>query len=74
MKENKHSNIKYIYNPIQANFFITNGCKCIGTGFNAKSDLGKGKVYFNFDYFEVQKLYPLWEEYKNQRNFKMRQK
>ena len=40
MKENKHSNIKYIYNPIQANFFITNGCKCIGTGFNAKSDLG----------------------------------
>ena len=67
MKENIHNNIKYIYNPIQADFFITNGAVCIGTGFNAKSNFGKGKVYFKFNYYEIQKFYPLWEKYKEKK-------
>lgn len=31
------SSKKYIYNPIQANFLISNGCYVIGTGINTKT-------------------------------------
>lgn len=48
------SNKKYIYNTELANTFIQDyGYRCIGTGFNAKSN----RHYWIFDYYEVQPYY-----------------
>ena len=50
--------IKYIYNYVQADYFIKNGAVCIGTGFNAKSS----HYYWEFDKNDdrTQKCYDLW--------------
>lgn len=54
------NNIKYIYNVKQANFFIYNGARCIGTGLNKNSK----QYYWEFNYDELQPLYPVWNEWK----------
>lgn len=54
----KYSGKKYIYNPEQANFFIQNGCLCTGTGINPST----GKVYWQFNYNDVQTAYQEWIE------------
>ena len=52
---------KYIYNYKQADFFMKIGAKCIGTGFNAKSD----RYFWEFNYNQLQEYYPLSEISKN---------
>ena len=53
--------IKYIYNYVQADYFIKNGAVCIGTGYNAKSQ----HFYWEFDRDKIQYLYPDWEKNRN---------
>ena len=50
------SNKKYIYNPEQANFFISEGVKCIEVGINHKTK----RAFWVFDYYECQPAYKKW--------------
>ena len=53
--------IRYIYNPIQANFMIKSGVTCIGTGINKNTN----KIYWEFDYKLSKNAYELWCNNKN---------
>lgn len=47
---------KYIYNWEQANFFMEEGVRCLGTGKHKQT----GKVFYIFDYYECQPAYEKW--------------
>lgn len=53
------SNKKYIYNYELANFFIQQGCKILETGLN------KNRIYWLFDYNEIQPAYEKWNSRKH---------
>lgn len=57
------TNYKYIYSVRFANFLMTQGVICRGTGFNEK----KGQYFWAFDYDECQPAYEEMERRKNQR-------
>ncbi len=54
------SNKKYIYNHELANYFIQQGCKILETGLNRNQN----KIYWCFDYFEIQPAYKIWNSRK----------
>ena len=47
---------KYIYNWEQANFYIEEGCKVLGTGKHHTT----GKIFYVFDWKETQHAYEKW--------------
>ena len=47
---------KYIYDVKAANFFMENGCICLGTGLHSRTK----KVFFIFDYDKCQSVYEKW--------------
>ncbi|TDP52290.1 hypothetical protein [Aminicella lysinilytica] len=49
-------NKKYIYNPLQAKFYINNGAIVIDTGINQNT----GKIYWVFGFNETKEVYQLW--------------
>lgn len=55
------SNYKYIYSVRFANYLITQGVVCKGTGFNEK----KKQYFWAFDYDECQPAYKELERRKN---------
>ena len=59
--------IKYIYNVDQANYYISEGCKVLGTGRHNQTK----NVFFIFGHNETQSAYEKWckkcEEYKKQK-------
>lgn len=54
-------NVKYIYNPTQANFYIENGIKCLKTGINPTTN----KVFWAFNWYETIEIYKIWCERKH---------
>ena len=66
--DNSLSNVKYIYNILQSNFYIQNGHIPLGIGRHEKT----GNVYVIFDYESTKDIYAKWckqcKEYKNNKN------
>lgn len=50
------SNKKYIYNPEQANYYMEQGCFCIGTGIHSQTN----KIFWLFRWDETQEAYQNW--------------
>ncbi len=56
------SNKKYVYNMKQANFFMQEGVRCLGTGYNGNSK----RVFYIFNYDEIQPAYEKWNKMKQE--------
>lgn len=50
------SNKVYIYNPLQAQFYINNGMRVLDTGVHYKTK----KVFWVFDFNETEEIYSEW--------------
>ena len=50
------SNKMYIYNPLQAKFFINEGVKCIDTGIHWKTKC----PFWVFNYYECSEAHKKW--------------
>lgn len=50
------NNFKYIYNPYQAQYYISNGCNVLKTGIHTKTN----KIYWVFDWNETKEIYSKW--------------
>jgi len=60
-------NMKYIYNVDQANYYISEGCRVLGTGRHHQTK----NVFFMFNHNDTQIAYEKWckkcQEYKLQK-------
>ena len=50
------SNKVYIYNPLQASFYIRNGMRVLDTGVHHKTK----KAFWVFDFNETEEIYSEW--------------
>ena len=50
------TNKVYIYNPLQASFYITNGMRVLDTGVHHKTK----KAFWVFDFNETEEIYSEW--------------
>ena len=46
----------YIYNPLQAQFYINNGMRVLDTGVHYKTK----KIFWVFDFNETEEIYSEW--------------
>jgi len=56
MKQNTKSGVVYIYNPLQAAFYISKGINPLETGVHNKTK----KTFFKFDYLDSSEVYFEW--------------
>jgi len=48
--------VMYIYNPLQANFYMSKGIKPLGTGINPKTN----RIWYKFSFNETLEAYSEW--------------
>lgn len=51
-----NTNKKYIYNPAQANYYMEQGCFCIGTGRHSTTN----KIFWLFRWEDTKEAYEKW--------------
>ena len=58
----KESNVVYIYNVFQCNFYLSKGCRLLETGLHPSTK----KTWYKFDYYDTQNAYDEWCKRKNE--------
>lgn len=60
----KESNVVYIYNVFQCNFYLSKGCKLLETGVHPSTK----KTWYKFDYYDTYDIYSEWCQNKSKFN------